>query len=62
MIEKQNPPQDTGPPVSPDDAAPRKPYDPPRVVSHNAIEVITAACTPVPPGKQSGPICTVSSS
>jgi hypothetical protein len=42
--------------------APKKPYEPPRVVSHNALEIIAATCTPSPPGKTNGAECAVLSS
>ena len=40
----------------------KKPYVPPRVVSHDALEVITGACTPSPPAKQSAATCSLSQS
>lgn len=42
-------------------ARPKKPYEAPRVVSHSALEVITGACTPQPPGKAEG-ACTFANS
>ncbi len=55
MTDTQNTPQNTGEPAaSADDAAPKKSYEPPRVVSHDPLEVIAALCTPSPPGKGDG--------
>ena len=34
------------------DQAPKKPYEPPKVVSHHQVEVIAGTCTPSPPGKR----------
>ena len=30
---------------------PKKPYEPPRLVSQQLMEAVAAACTPTPPGK-----------
>ena len=39
---------------------PKKPYEKPAVVFERPLETLAAACTPVPPGKYSGPSgCTV---
>ena len=49
-------------PEEPGAPPPKKPYEAPRVVSHNALEVIAATCTPSPPGKTNGVDCAVLSS
>lgn len=51
-------------PVKSDSAAPveaprKRPYDPPRVVSKNALEVIASACTPLDPGKENLGACSI---
>ncbi|MFC2144476.1 hypothetical protein ACFLQM_02180 [Acidobacteriota bacterium] len=33
------------------DAEPKKPYEPPQLVSQQVMEAIAAACLPEPPGK-----------
>ena len=37
----------------------KKPYQPPRIVSHSALEVIAVACSPQPPGKASLASCSL---
>ena len=49
---KNHRPLDAGRRETPPDPVPKKPYEPPRVVAHNALEVITGACSPAGIAKQ----------
>jgi hypothetical protein len=60
MTDTKNQPDEAAPPAAPAEAVARKPYQPPRVVSHDPLEVITGSCTPAPPGKQNPATCTFS--
>jgi len=60
MTDTKNQPDKAAPSAPREGAAPRKPYQPPRVVSHNALEVIAGSCTPSPPGKQTPATCSFS--
>lgn len=62
MSENQKARDDTRPSALPDGRPPRKPYKPPVVVSHSALEVITGACSPAPPGKPDYASCTLAKS
>ena len=62
MTEHSSDPVASQPRDAPGDRArPKKPYEAPRVVSHSALEVITGACSPQPPGKAEG-ACTFANS
>jgi len=61
MTEKANTSSGTRPPAAKKDGSPKKPYDPPRLVSQHVMEVVTGACTPSPPGKTAG-LCTLTTS
>lgn len=62
MSENQKARDDARPPASPDGRPPRKPYKPPVVVSHSALEVITGACRPAPPAKPDFASCSLAKS
>ena len=51
MTEKVATKSDIEPSVKRKDGEPKKPYEPPRLVSQQLMEAVAAACVPVPPGK-----------
>lgn len=36
---------------------PKRPYDPPRILSREPLEAVAAVCTPAPPGKANPGAC-----
>jgi hypothetical protein len=57
MTETKNQPRDDGRRKPGAEPVGKKAYEPPRVVSHDALEVITGACSPPGIAKQNTGVC-----
>jgi hypothetical protein len=45
------------PPLAPGGAAPRRPYQPPRILFREPLEAMAAICSPHPPAKANKGVC-----